>query len=112
MVALKSIVRSSIFRLFSDLIRADKIVAEEEIFSLNKICKFYDITSIDRENSLNISLGEAIGVISKQRNDVRHKIVEDIKRMALSDGYCCREEALILLAATLCLEKDEKYILK
>ena len=110
MVALKSIVRSSIFRLFSDLIRADKIVAEEEIFSLNKICKFYDITSIDRENSLNISLGDAIGVISKQRNDVRHKIVEDIKRMALSDGYCCREEALILLAATLCLEKDEKYI--
>lgn len=110
MVALKSIVRSSIFRVFSDLIRADKIVAEEEIFFLNKICEIYDITSIDRENSLNISLGDAIGVISKQRNDVRHRIVEDIKRMALSDGYCCREEALIMLATTLCLEKDERNI--
>lgn len=108
MIELKGIVRYSIFRLFSDLIRADKIVAEEEINFLNQVCSTYGITSVDRENSLNVSLGDAISMLSKQRSTIRYKIVEDMKRMSLSDGFCCREEALILMAATSCLEKDEK----
>ena len=108
MIELKGIVRYSIFRLFSDLIRADEIVAEEEINFLNQVCNTYGITSVDRENSLNVPLGDAISVLSKQRNTIRCKIVEDMKRMSLSDGFCCREEALILMAATSCLEKDDK----
>ena len=106
MTGLKAIVRYSIFRLFSDLIRADKVVAEEEINFLNHICITYGITSVDRENSLNVSLGDAISVLAKQRRTIRNKIVENIKQMSLSDGFCCREEALILMAATSCLEKD------
>ena len=105
---LKAIVRYSIFRLFSDLIRADKVVAEEEINFLSNICDTYGVSSVDRENSLNISLGEAVNILSKQRMTVRRKIVEDMKRMSLSDGFCCREEALILMAAASCLEKNDK----
>lgn len=91
MIELKGIVRYSIFRLFSDLIRADKVVAEEEINFLNQVCNAYGITSVDRENSLNVPLGDAISVLSKQRSTIRCKIVEDMKRMSLSDGFCCRE---------------------
>ena len=108
MIELKDIVRYSIFRLFSDLIRADEVVAEEEINFLNQVCNTYGITSVDRENSLNVPLGDAISMLSKQRSTIRCKIVEDLKRMSLSDGFCCREEALILMAATSCLEKDDK----
>lgn len=108
MSELIGIVRYSIFRLFSDLIRADKVVAEEEIKFLNQVCNSYGITSVDRENSLNVPLGDAISVLSKQRSTIRCKIVEDMKRMSLSDGFCCREEALILMAATSCLEKNDK----
>lgn len=108
MIELKGIVRYSIFRLFSDLIRADEVVAEEEINFLNHICNIYGITSVDRENSLNVPLGDAISILSKQRSTIRCRIVDDMKRMSLSDGFCCRAEALILMAATSCLEKDNR----
>lgn len=107
MTELKELTRYSIFRLFSDLIRADEIVAEEEISFLNKVCNTYGITSVDRENSLNVSLGDAISVLAKQRSAIRSKIVDNMKQMSLADGFCCREEALILMAATTCLEKDD-----
>lgn len=98
----------AIIRCLSDLIKADKIIAEKEINffeqSFNEISKA--LSSI--EKARNISLQNAIEILQTLPTKKREALIEKFKKLSLSDGACSREEALLILAMAYCLGNKTK----
>ena len=107
---LNDLEKSAYVRWLSDLMKADNIIASDEIEFLESRCKEFSITQIDIENSLSLSLGDACNVLKKCKAQIRNKIVKQLKDLSLSDGSCSREEALLLLALSYNLSGKTKNI--
>lgn len=90
--------KSAYIRWLSDLMKADNIIASDEIEFLESRCREFSISQIDIENSLSLSLEKACDVLKKCKAQIRNKIAKQLKDLSLSDGSCSREEALLLLA--------------
>lgn len=104
---MKDIVKQSLFKICSTLVKADHIITAEETAALQQICSDYEINAMDRTASMGLTLGEAFGQIAAQKPKLRREILHHLRKIALSDGSCCREEALLLLAADYCLGSEE-----
>ena len=106
---MKDIVKPAFIRWLTDLMKADKIIASGEIDYLERMCKEFSITQLDIEKSLSISLADACNTILEQsRKRERLEIVNKLKSLSISDGTCAREEALLILALSYCLDESTK----
>lgn len=103
---MKDVVRQSLFKVCSTLVKADKVITAEEGEKLKRICENYEINLMDRATSLCMTLGEAFQQLSTQKEKLRREVLHHMRDISLSDGSCCREEALLLLAAEYCLSGD------
>lgn len=108
---MKEIVKPAFIRWLSDLMKADNIIAIDEIRYMEKMCREFSISQLDIEKALGISLAEASDLIKKHcREKTRQKVIDKLKNLSLSDGSCAREEALLILALSQCLNPDtERY---
>lgn len=98
--------RRSLMRIVVDLIKADAIIDAREIEWLNGLREKYHIRQTDEMEAANVTLAEAVSTIFEMRCEEKADLLGDFKGAAMSDDYCAREEALLILALEAVL-KDE-----
>ena len=99
--------RVAIARLISDIIKADKIIDENEISLLLKLEEKYSITSQCLVDAQKVSFSDAINELLDLRADIKKDIKDDLFKMAGVDGNRSPKEALLLLAIDLCLCSED-----
>jgi hypothetical protein len=106
---MKDSIKPAFTRWLTDLMKADKIIALGEIEYLEQMCQEFSISQIDIEKSLGLSLAESCNILSTQlKLKERTKIIHKLKELSLSDGACAREEALLLIALSYCMEEETR----
>lgn len=90
--------RASIMRIVTDLIEADGIIDIREIAFLDALRKKYGIKKEDEALASSCTLAMAIHELSESENSLRHELLSDFMSLTMSDNFCAREEALLILA--------------
>ena len=71
--------------------------------SLDELRAKYSIGQDDEKLSATYTFADALQVLSKASIEVRHGLLTDFESVAMSDNFCAREEALLILALRCCL---------
>lgn len=95
--------RASIMRIITDLIEADGIIDTREIIFLETLRKKYGIKKEDEILASSYTLAMALNELSASDNSLKHDLLGDFMNVAMSDDFCAREEALLILAIRNCL---------
>ncbi|MDE5877475.1 MAG: TerB family tellurite resistance protein [Muribaculaceae bacterium] len=103
---MKSIERAAITRILVDLIKADKVIDRREIEMYMTLKETYGISRQDEITAYNMSLSKAITVLKDCDKDILFQFLYTCREMALSDGLCAREEALLLTGLQHCLSLE------
>ena len=90
-------------RVFTDLIKADGIIDTREIISLENLRKKYGVKKEDEIFASSHTLAMALDELSGMDNGLKHDLLGDVMNIAMSDDFCAREEALLILAIRNCL---------
>lgn len=94
----------AIARIFSDLIKADRIIDTGEMECWEKICSKYGIDSDIQVEAASMTFAEGIHVISSADDKrIASDFLEDCREMTVSDGFCAHPEALIMITLMLAL---------
>jgi len=104
---MRDITRQSIFRIVYDMMKADELISTSEIEFIKSICEKYEITPEFRELAMSMSLADAVGEIKTMPVRQLATFIDELAQLSLSDGSCCRAEALLLLACHECLTGDK-----
>lgn len=98
--------KSSLFRIISDLIKADNIIAVNELDFLDDFCEQFHITEKDKRNGYQITLADAVAFLSENKETVEDRLLEMMKSSTASDGDVCSfSESVLIQAVKLSLEK-------
>ncbi len=108
---MRDITRQSIYRIVYDMMKADELISTNEIEFIKSLCSKYDITPEFREVAMGMTLADAIGEIKTMPVRQLATFIEEVGQLSLSDGSCCRAEALLLLACHECLTGDKTGML-
>lgn len=95
---MKKIERISISRILFDFIKADCIINVGEINKYATLKERYAISKEDEIAATRMTFADAVNVLSKSEKRLREDFVGDCFDMTLSDGFCDRSEALLLIA--------------
>lgn len=95
--------RASIMRIVSDLIEADGIIDTREIIFLDTLREKYGIKKEDEVLAASYTFSEALNCLLQSDDSFKHSLIVDFNQVALSDDYCAREEALLILALRCCM---------
>lgn len=95
--------RASIFRIVTDLIKADAIIDTREIEKLDSIRERFSIKKEDEILGSSYTFANAIHTLSESPKSLQHELTAVFNELAMSDNYCAREEALLLVALRLCM---------
>lgn len=102
--------KQALIRCLSDLMKADNVIASDEINFLEARCKEYSISFYDIEKSLGLTLQEATEILKKSKTAIRQRILKQLMELSHSDGFCAGEEALLILALSLNLSNKSKEL--
>lgn len=100
---MKQVERASIMRIVSDLIKADGIIDTREIAFLEVLRDKYSIKKEDEILADSYTLEVAINTLKESSESLKHDLIGDFNQIAMSDDFCAKEEALLLLALRTCL---------
>ena len=100
---MKQTERASIFRIVSDLIKADAIIDTREMEKLDSIREKYAIKKEDEILGSSYTLSKAVHTLLDSPKCLQHELTATFNEVAMSDCFCAREEALLLVALRLCL---------
>lgn len=100
---MRQIERASIVRIVSDLIKADGIIDTREIDFLDALRVKYAITKEDEIFAESCTLAKALETISTFNEETKHSLVNDFNQVAMSDDFCAKEEALLIICLRLLL---------
>lgn len=103
---MKQTERASIFRIVSDLIKADAIIDTREMEKLDSIREKYAIKKEDEILGSSYTLSKAVHILLDSPKCLQHELVATFNEVAMSDCFCAREEALLLVALRLSLTLD------
>lgn len=104
---MRDITRQSIYRIVYDLMKADELISTSEIAFVKTICEKYEITPEFREIAMTMTLADAVNEIKTMPVRQLATFIDELAQLSLSDGSCCRSEALLLLACHECLTGDK-----
>lgn len=105
----KDILRQSYARLILEALKADKVIASNEINEINRIFEREGIMEEEAGLSSKITLADACKNISESKKASRN-LLKDLHKLSTSDGYCSREEAMLLTCLSLCLDSEHKQL--
>lgn len=100
---MKQAERASIMRILVDLVKADGIIDVGELSFLKTLCEKYAIGKEDEVLAASYTLSVAIETLKETSETLRRDLLGDFMQMAMSDNFCAREEALLILALKCCL---------
>ena len=93
-------IKSAIYRVITDLIKADNILAVEELDFLDRFCDHYGISEADKLSGYQMNLGEAFSSLSDLSQSDKDNILKKMKKGTESDGdSCSMTESLLIQAA-------------
>lgn len=95
--------KSAICRIFQDLIKADAIIDAGEMKCYALMKEKYGISQDEENAAVQMTFADAVNVIVGADKDVRRALYEDCANMTVSDGFCARSEALLMIALKGCL---------
>lgn len=100
----------AIARIFSDLIKADRIVDIGEMEYWENICTKYSFDKDIEIQAQKTSFADALSIICKSDiKGIKENLLEDCRSMTISDGFCAHSEALIMIALVLMLDDSQPY---
>ncbi len=100
----------AIARIFSDLIKADRIVDVGEMECWERICNKYSLEKEVEIEAQQISFADAMDAIcSSGVQGLKEDLLGDCRSMTTSDGYCAHSEALIMIALTHMLDSEQPF---
>ena len=99
--------RQATIRVLVDLIKADKVIDSREIDFFNTIKTKFHISPEDEKNASEITLSNALGTLVGADEKERKELWGIIHQMSISDDFCSREEALLLLAIKFCIVPEQ-----
>ena len=100
--------RASIARLLNDLIKADSIIYIGEMEMYARLKWQYKITKEDELAAFEMTIADAMNVLSNSSNDLRESLLSSFSEMTISDGFCARQEALLMLAFIYCMKETSR----
>ena len=95
--------RTGIMRILSDMISADEIIDAREISFLYSLKEKYNIKKDDEFQSVSMTLSQAVSILKESSEGMVHDLLDDLTSVAMSDDYCARAEALLLLSLMITL---------
>lgn len=100
--------KASIFRIVTDLIKADAIIDTREIDKLDSIRERFAIKKEDEVLGSSYTFADAVRTLLDSPKSLRHELTAFFNELAMSDNFCAREEALLLVALRLCMSLNNK----
>ena len=100
----------AIVRILSDLIKADSIIDSGEINQYMLLRDKYSIDDNIEIAATQITFADAIKVLSKSDETLRQNFFSDCSDITISDGFCARSEALLMIALQKMLLTDDEVI--
>ncbi len=98
----------AIARIFSDLIKADRIVDVAEMECWRNICDKYDIDRDVRIEARDMSFADALNVICNSGvKALGEDLLCDCRSMTVSDGFCAHSEALLMIVLETVLDSGQ-----
>lgn len=95
--------KASIFRIVTDLIKADAIIDTREIEVFDSIRERFAINKEDEVLGFSYTFANAIRTLLESPKSLQHELTVFFNELAMSDNFCAREEALLLVALRLCM---------
>lgn len=95
--------KASIFRIVTDLIKADAIIDTREIEVFDSIRERFAINKEDEILGFSYTFANAIRTLLESPKSLQHELTVFFNELAMSDNFCAREEALLLVALRLCM---------
>lgn len=99
--------RASVVRVLVDLIKADTVIDEDEIRLYAKLRKDFNIKRDDELAASSMTLADAVNTLSASNASLRKTLLQTFSDMTISDGFCARQEARLIMALRRCLDDDE-----
>ena len=96
--------RISICRRLTDLIKADLVIDSNEMQEYAKLCESYNIRREEEIKASSITLSDAVNILKKSDRGLQRDLIGDFCELSMSDGFCARPEALLLIGLSRCLE--------
>ena len=93
-IDMKQSERASIFRIVTDLIKADAIIDTREIEKLDSIRERFAIKKEDEVLGSSYTFANAIRTLLDVPKSLQHELTATFNELAMSDNFCAREEAL------------------
>lgn len=100
--------RAAATRIFIDLIKADKVIDRGEMELYRRLREEHSITRREEAAAYGMTLGQAVEILGKAPQELRRRLMAVYEALALSDGACSREEALLIAALRYCLGSDDE----
>lgn len=100
---MKAIERASIARILIDLIKADKVIDSREMALYRHLKTQFSITRKDEVEAYTMTLSKAVNILKGMDQSIVSDILGTFEDMTVSDGFCTREEALLMLMLQYCL---------
>ncbi|WP_024994393.1 hypothetical protein [Phocaeicola paurosaccharolyticus] len=102
----------AIVRILSDLIKADSIIDAGEMEKYAELKNKYNISNNEEKLGTKTTLAEAFLVISEADDDLKNSFYADCLDMTVSDGFCARSEALLMIALKMISDSDMSECVK
>lgn len=99
--------KASLMRVLSDLVKADGIIDINEMDCLDHLRSKYKITNEDECRAENLTFSVAINTLAELEMAQRKELMDDFAKVTMSDNYCARSEALLMLALRFKLTEDD-----
>lgn len=100
---MKAIERAAISRVLIDLIKADKVIDSREMDLYRELKSQFSITRKDEIEAYSMTLGKAVNIIKEMERGIVSDLLGTFEDMTVSDGFCAREEAVLMLTLHYCL---------
>ena len=102
--------RIAICRVLLDLIKADHIIDSGEMEHYSLLCQKYSITKDEEVSASHITFAGAVNILSNSERGLKLDLLGDCSEMTVSDGFCARSEALLLIALRNKLGSDDDNV--
>lgn len=99
--------RASLVRVLVDLIKADNVIDEGEMELYAKLKNDYSITREDEIAASTMTLADAVSTLSESPRELRESLMSVFSDMTVSDGFCAKQEAQLMIALIYCLSEDK-----
>ena len=103
---MKAIERAAISRILIDLIKADKVIDSREMDLYRDLKSQFAITRNDEIEAYTLTLSKSVNILKEMDQNIVSDLIGTFEDMTVSDGFCAREEALLMLMLKYCLSSE------